>query len=447
MSPIGQFAAGLRPKNENSSFTVGVASVHVSRDQRELQRRSTSADKRQEAPTRKMPIAPSASRRAVAGYIATVFALLLHMLRSARFAGWRRVRSAALALAVLAAAGCDGCHTQTSPGPLRPDENTRFYVSDRLGSTALVLDQSGTVIARDAASPFGDPWIAWRQETKHPTYRYTGNEDVPVARSVTIGVREYLPELGRWVSPDPLYLGNAEARLERPGERNLYRYSANDPINNVDPTGTSVWTKLAKVGGKLAKGASAVEAFAGTVEDVGTLVSPDSSAGARVLAGLSLASEVLPVSGRDIFEAGSWGLKAIGAAPVRKALPSPRTSLPDQYWIKKKTPSQTTPSVTVAQTSPGRGHVVGNNIHVTNPAKPSSRGGTYETTAHYDPYGRLIGRTDETTHNMPRAHANPHHHRYDPATGASINRPGPHPKGTAKGVWPGRHPSHPTHSE
>lgn len=393
-----------------------------------------------------MPTNPYPSRRLIIGCVATVFALILHTFQSAARVHARRVRNAALALAVLAATGCDGCHTQSSPGPLRPDENTRFYVNDRLGSTALLLDHEGAVIARDAATPLGEPWVAWRQDTTDPAYRYTGGEDAPVSRSVALGVREYLPILGRWISPDPLFLSAPATLLESPGERNLYRYSANDPVNNVDPTGTSVWTKLAKVGSKLAKGASAAEAFAGTVEDVRTLVAPDSSVGARVVAGLSLASEVLPVSGRDVYEAGSWGLKALRAAPTRKALPSPRTSLPDQYWVKKKTPSQVTPSVNITQTSTGRGHVVGDNIHVTNPTKPSSRGGTYETTAHYDQYGRMIGRTDETTHGMPRAHANPHHHRYDPATGAKVNRPGPHPKGTAKGVWPGRHPSHPNQS-
>lgn len=212
-----------------------------------------------------------------------------------------RGRSAAIVVFALASTGCDGCSPASNPGPLRPDENTRFHVTDRLGSSALVLDHDGTVIARGAHRPFGEPWVEW-QETgaRAPEYGFTGGEHESVAGSITIGIRQYLPALGRWASPDPLFVHEPEQLQARPGERNLYRYAANNPIAFTDPTGTSVWTKLGKVAVKVYKGGTAAAAFVETARDVNTLVSPNSTVVERTWAAVSLASEALPVGVHDV---------------------------------------------------------------------------------------------------------------------------------------------------
>jgi hypothetical protein len=46
---------------------------------------------------------------------------------------------------------------------------------------------------------------------------------------VRFGARDYDPEVGRWLSKDPILL--------RGGQTNLYVYAGNDPVNNVDPSG------------------------------------------------------------------------------------------------------------------------------------------------------------------------------------------------------------------
>ena len=46
---------------------------------------------------------------------------------------------------------------------------------------------------------------------------------------VHFGYREYDPEIGRWLSKDPLLFGG--------GDSNLYGYVLQDPVNLVDPTG------------------------------------------------------------------------------------------------------------------------------------------------------------------------------------------------------------------
>ncbi|MBL8969643.1 MAG: LPXTG cell wall anchor domain-containing protein, partial [Myxococcales bacterium] len=67
-----------------------------------------------------------------------------------------RVRLAGqFALFIVAAVSCqsDG----DTARPLLPDEHTRYHVSDRLGSAALILDHQGEPVARDAHDPYGAP--------------------------------------------------------------------------------------------------------------------------------------------------------------------------------------------------------------------------------------------------------------------------------------------------
>jgi RHS repeat-associated protein len=54
----------------------------------------------------------------------------------------------------------------------------------------------------------------------------------PVTGLVDFGYRHYRPDLGRWLSRDPL----AEA-----GGPNLYAYCHNDPINHIDPLGARAY--------------------------------------------------------------------------------------------------------------------------------------------------------------------------------------------------------------
>lgn len=266
---------------------------------------------------------------------------------------WRAIVRALSCLLLFTLLGpFSGCGAPPPPAepesrPLVPDENTRFHVNDRLGSSALVLDYQGNVIARASPEPFGASWVDEREVGAHaPVHRFAGGEDDPLSAGVSIGVRQYLPQLGRWASPDPLFLQDPGEHLEHPGERNLYRYAANNPINHTDPTGTSVWTKLAKIAGKLLNGASAASAVAGIVDDVETLADPNESTVNRVIAGASLASEVLPVSigdARDVYRWAKGGANAAdGAVDVGRATQRARR----------------TPSTGGSSTRPSQSHIV-----------------------------------------------------------------------------------------
>lgn len=64
---------------------------------------------------------------------------------------------------------------------------------------------------------------------------------------------------------------------------------------------------------------------------------------------------------------------------------------------------------------------------------PSDRAAAEPYSAHYDEYGRQIGRTDYTNQPDPATHTNPHHHTVE-------HGPGYGPKGKETGPIPGPHP-------
>ena len=104
-----------------------------------------------------------------------------------------------------------------------------FYTRDHLGSVRELTDSSGNVRARFAYDPFGrQTKVAGDLETD---FGFTGLFWANEASLCLARFRAYDPEKGRWLSRDQLE--NAEM-LEGP---NLYAYTANNPINVVDPLG------------------------------------------------------------------------------------------------------------------------------------------------------------------------------------------------------------------
>jgi RHS repeat-associated protein len=116
-----------------------------------------------------------------------------------------------------------------------PVTGTFYYTYDHLGSIRELTDSSGNVRARYAYDPYG-------RRTKvggdlDADFGFAGMFWSPEANLSLTLFRAYDPELGRWLSRDPL--GNAEV-AQGP---NLYAYVANDPINLIDPFGL-MWGRL-----------------------------------------------------------------------------------------------------------------------------------------------------------------------------------------------------------
>jgi RHS repeat-associated protein len=101
------------------------------------------------------------------------------------------------------------------------------------------LDLRGTVIGDDdgtprAASPFGNraahPELAAAIDYVHKGY----DADLGFVR---MGARDYDPSLGRFLTPDLLFLTALDKSVASPVESNLYSYARNAPLDFADPSG------------------------------------------------------------------------------------------------------------------------------------------------------------------------------------------------------------------
>ncbi len=108
---------------------------------------------------------------------------------------------------------------------------TRYQLHNHLGSAALELDDKAAIISYEEYHPFGT--TAYQTLNKEITktakrYRYTGMERDEETGLEYHSARYYLPWLGRWLSSDPIGIGDGV---------NLYCYVRNNPINLTDRQG------------------------------------------------------------------------------------------------------------------------------------------------------------------------------------------------------------------
>jgi len=69
-------------------------------------------------------------------------------------------------------------------------------------------------------------------------YKFTGKERDTESGLDYFGARYYASSMGRWMSPDPLYL--ELHRLTDPQQLNLYSYVRNSPLTLTDPNGMDI---------------------------------------------------------------------------------------------------------------------------------------------------------------------------------------------------------------
>ena len=119
-------------------------------------------------------------------------------------------------------------------------DTTYRVISDHLGSVRLVVNAStGTIAQQVNYDAFGR--ISFTFGTGFQPFRYAGGLWDEETELVRFGVRDYDPQIGRWTSRDPIgFLG---------GSPNLYAYVDGDPINLIDPTGTTVQEQLDGIAG------------------------------------------------------------------------------------------------------------------------------------------------------------------------------------------------------
>jgi len=98
-----------------------------------------------------------------------------------------------------------------------------YFLTDHQGSTAALTDAAGNVLEQQVYDSFGQSAGSTRTR-----YGYTGRERDPDNGLLYYRARWYDPELGRFISEDPIGLA---------GGINQFAYVGNNPGNGTDPSG------------------------------------------------------------------------------------------------------------------------------------------------------------------------------------------------------------------
>ncbi len=108
----------------------------------------------------------------------------------------------------------------------RDDNGGRtYFLTDLLGSTRLLTDTNGNAVQRYDYDPYG---ATTQSSTSYNNpYQYTGREH-DQSGLYYYRARYYTPELGRFVSEDPLQLAAGV---------NSYAYVSGNPVSLIDPLG------------------------------------------------------------------------------------------------------------------------------------------------------------------------------------------------------------------
>jgi RHS repeat-associated protein len=107
---------------------------------------------------------------------------------------------------------------------------------DASGHCIMLTDTGGTIQEQYEYDAFGVPYFHNRDGSKRGAtlqlgnrFLFTGREWLKDLKIYDFRNRQYQPELGRFLQPDPKEFAA--------GDYNIYRYCHNDPVNKTDPLG------------------------------------------------------------------------------------------------------------------------------------------------------------------------------------------------------------------
>ena len=102
-----------------------------------------------------------------------------------------------------------------------------WYLSDHLGSTTLLINESGLEVERTEYFPYGQVQSGGLEK-----YGFTGQENDADTGLMYYGARYYSPEYRVFVQPDSMI-----PDLYNPQALNRYAYALNNPVKYTDPSG------------------------------------------------------------------------------------------------------------------------------------------------------------------------------------------------------------------
>jgi RHS repeat-associated protein len=123
---------------------------------------------------------------------------------------------------------------------------TSVPIHDALGSTIGLVNSAGTLTQLIGYTPYGQPTNSAGQ--------FTGQQWESAASLIPFPARSYSPQLGRFLSEDPLGFGG--------GSTNLFQYAGSSPVNFTDPLGMAFsWGSPEGVGSVLGAGIALAIAY------------------------------------------------------------------------------------------------------------------------------------------------------------------------------------------
>ena len=185
------------------------------------------------------------------------------------------------------------------------------YLTDHQGNVRVVVYENAAVKLVNHYYPYGALFAESTNGGVQP-FKYNGKE---LDRMHGLdwydhGARHNDAAIGRWHVMDPL--------CEKYYDVSPYAYCDGDPMNAIDPDGKSIWTKMLKTTMKissrvasnglkeLGKAATYADAVSDIMDDATTVIDGNASTIDRIGAGVSLASELLPVSVGDVKGIGDF---------------------------------------------------------------------------------------------------------------------------------------------
>ncbi len=142
--------------------------------------------------------------------------------------------------------GLEFIYDTTGVAGLKYNDSVYFYRKDAQGNIIAILDSNGTVVVKynydawgrhNITDADGEPIMDAEHIGYLNPFRYRSYYYDTETRLYYLQTRYYDPEVGRFISQDDVDYAEPEVI----NGINLYAYCGNNPVMNVDPTGTSIF--------------------------------------------------------------------------------------------------------------------------------------------------------------------------------------------------------------